>query len=466
MSTGALELKYFSFGTAGKKVLSKSLAVGTKTGYRLYSLSSVDNLDQIYENESEDICIVERLFSSSLVAVVSLSSPRKLRVCHFKKGNEICNYSYSNTILGVKLNRARLVVCLEESLYIHNIHDMKVLHTIRDTPPNPAGLCCLSTNSDLCYLAYPGSSTTGEVQIFDAINLQSVSMISAHESPLAAMAISHQGNRIATASERGTVIRVFNISDGAKLYEFRRGVKRCVSICSLAFSIDGLYLCSSSNTETVHVFKLDDTKEIPQMPDEQQSWMSFLSKAVTASANYLPTQVTDVFNQGRAVASIHLPFQGLKNICTIVMVDKVLRLLVASSHGYLYVYNLDMEEGGECTLWRTHRLDGQLDVVDSPKPIKLKEANTTKLDKNTKTESSINKNLDTGPAVVLDTNHMTEDCLDCTLSVANPVGSYAGALRGHPSSSQSDAENHVDSLTDVSEDRFNLNDDSEFPPVI
>lgn len=56
------------------------------------------------------------------------------------------------------------------------------------------------------------------------------------------------------------------------------------------------------------------------MPEEQQSWVSsFISKAVTASANYLPTQVTDVFNQGRAIASIHLPFQGLKNICTIVM---------------------------------------------------------------------------------------------------------------------------------------------------
>jgi autophagy-related protein 18 len=55
---------------------------------------------------TEDICIVERLFSSSLVAVVSLTSPRKLKVCHFKKGTEICNYSYSNTILAVKLNRA------------------------------------------------------------------------------------------------------------------------------------------------------------------------------------------------------------------------------------------------------------------------------------------------------------------------------------------------------------------------
>lgn len=61
--------------------------------------------------DTEDICIVERLFSSSLVAVVSLSSPRKLKVCHFKKGTEICNYSYSNTILAVKLNRSVSISC-------------------------------------------------------------------------------------------------------------------------------------------------------------------------------------------------------------------------------------------------------------------------------------------------------------------------------------------------------------------
>jgi len=46
----------------------------------------------------------------------------------------------------------RLVVCLEESLFIHNIRDMKVLHTIRETPPNKNGLCALSTDSDHCYL--------------------------------------------------------------------------------------------------------------------------------------------------------------------------------------------------------------------------------------------------------------------------------------------------------------------------
>lgn len=62
-------------------------------------------------------------------------------------------------------------MCLEESLHIHNIRDMKILHTIRDTPPNPRGLCALSPCVEHCYVAYPGSSAVGEVQIFDAVHL-------------------------------------------------------------------------------------------------------------------------------------------------------------------------------------------------------------------------------------------------------------------------------------------------------
>ena len=70
-----------------------------------------------FDAENEDTFIVERLFSSSLVAVVSLSSPRKLKVCHFKKHSEICNYSYPNTILGVKLNRSVSFPCSHPVLY-------------------------------------------------------------------------------------------------------------------------------------------------------------------------------------------------------------------------------------------------------------------------------------------------------------------------------------------------------------
>lgn len=248
----------FLFCSEPLRSARRSLAVGCKNGYNLYALGSVDtSVEDIHHALGEDVSMVERLFSSSLVAIVSLNAPRKLKVCHFKKGTEICNYSYSNTILAVRLNRLRLVVCLEESLYIHNIRDMKVVHTIRDTPPNTTGLCALAADSDRCYLAYPGSARVGEVQIFDAVNLNAKTMIPAHDSPLAALAFNPTGTQIATASEKGTVIRVFHVNDGAKMFEFRRGMKRCVSIASLSFSMCEQYLCCSSNTETVHIFKLE-----------------------------------------------------------------------------------------------------------------------------------------------------------------------------------------------------------------
>ncbi|GFO10392.1 WD repeat domain phosphoinositide-interacting protein 2, partial [Plakobranchus ocellatus] len=304
-----------------------------------------------------NIHLVERLFASSLVALVSSDHPRKLDVCHFKKGSEICNYSYSNAILAVKLNRMRLIVCLEESLYIHNIRDMKVLHTIRDTPPNPKGICALSPHNEHAYLAYPGSVQAGEVQIFDTITLRAVINISAHDNPLAAVAFNPQGTRLATASEKGTVIRVFSLPDGAKLFEFRRGLKRCADIQCLAFSVDSLFLCTCSNTETVHIFKL--LEEPKEKPPEDSSWMGILNSTFKTSASYLPAGITDVMNQGRSFATARLPNAGLRSVCTIAPLQKIPRLLVATHEGHLYIYNIDPNEGGECTLLKTHLLEGQ-----------------------------------------------------------------------------------------------------------
>ncbi|GIY17606.1 WD repeat domain phosphoinositide-interacting protein 2 [Caerostris extrusa] len=349
-----------------------SLAVGTKKGFKLYSFNNLDELEIIHQNDTEDIRIIERLFSSSLVALVTVSSPRKLKVCHFKKGTEICNYSYSNTILAVKLNRQRLVVCLVESLYIHNIRDMKVLHTIRDTPPNPAGLCVLSISNDHNFLAYPGSSSIGEVQIFDALNLQAKSMIPAHDNPLAAMAFDPTGMKLATASEKGTVIRVFNVLDGTKLYELRRGVKRCARIYSLSFSEDSKYLSASSNTETVHIFRLDEVKDITPS-EEPQSWLGYFGKAIVQSASYLPNQVTDMFNQGRSFASATLPFSGLRNICALATIDRILRVIVVSAEGNLYIFD-EPAEGRDFTLVKTHcLLDSNEEEMSSSRPMETLE---------------------------------------------------------------------------------------------
>merc|ERR1712198_277175 len=349
---------------------STCVAVGTPSGYSLFTLNSTDSLEPVYRSDEPDVYIAEQLFSSSLVGVVSSSNERTLRICHFKKGTEICRYSYGDRIRAVRMNRARLVVCLEESLYIHNIRDMKVIHTIRDTPPNPSGLLALSTDSSHCYLAYPGHSHTGELQVFDCINLASRVIIPAHEGQLAALQFSPSGHRIATASEKGTVIRVFSCHDGAKLYELRRGLERTASIFSLSFSPCGAFLACSSNTETVHVFRLDEGRAtegqvLAGSPPQDDGWFGYINTALTAGSAYLPSTVTETLLQGRAFASVHLNQTGSRNICALAVIRRSLRLLVCSSEGFLHLYSLDQAEGGDCSLIRQFPLAEEVVVPGS-----------------------------------------------------------------------------------------------------
>ncbi|XP_073350220.1 WD repeat domain phosphoinositide-interacting protein 1 isoform X2 [Pagrus major] len=344
------------FGCASFNQDSTSLALGTKTGYKLFSLTMVEKLDCIHESETPDVYIVERLFSSSLVVVVSTNMPQRMNIYHFKKGTEICNYSYPNDILAVKLNRQRLVVCLEESIYIHNIKDMKLLKTLLNTPSNPSGLCALSINHSNSYLAYPGSATIGEIIVYDANSLNTVTMIPAHDSPLAALTFNSSATKLASASERGTVIRVFSIPEGLRLFEFRRGMKRYVNISSLSFSHDGQFLCASSNTETVHIFKLEQVG--PSGGDEAATWTAYVGKMFSAASSYFPAQVSGMMSQDRAFATVHLLTSGQRNVCTLAMIQKLPRLLVATADGQLFIYNIDPLDGGECMLAHKHRLFG------------------------------------------------------------------------------------------------------------
>lgn len=243
-----------------------SIQVGAKSGYSLLSTVG-DQITETVSTTGEPFCIVGRLFNRSLVTLVSQNDMRKLLVSHSRINTIICHYRYSLTILAVKMNHQRLVVCVEDGIFIHNIRDMQMLHKVEETPPNRNGVLALSSAEDNCYLAYPGSHRVGTVFIFDALNFQNVTSIAAHDGLLAALAFNANATLLATASEKGTVIRVFSIPQGDKMIEFRRGLSRNVSICCLTFSLNNQYLVAASHTETVHVFKLESRSGSKATPD-------------------------------------------------------------------------------------------------------------------------------------------------------------------------------------------------------
>ena len=344
------------------------------------------------------------------------------------------------------MNRKRLVIVLEDQIYLYDIQTMKLLYTI-ETSPNPTGIisysrdgpsrfadhviqaiCALSPSSENCYLAYPlpqkaatssfnppshappnASSmapTTGDVLIFDAIKLEAVNVVEAHRSPLSCVTLNQEGTVLATASDKGTIIRVFSIPDGNKLYQFRRGSMPS-KIFSMSFNLTSTLLCVSSATDTIHIFKLGmSTSESPpssptkpnslydsrrysqgsESPRDSGDFFGDSESSVPVGARkpngtfmglirrtsqnvgstfaarvggYLPKGVAEMWEPERDFAWIKLPKPaqvpstgGLRSV--VAMSNNTPQVMAVTSDGNFYVFNIDLVRGGEGTLTKQY----------------------------------------------------------------------------------------------------------------
>lgn len=82
--------------------------------------------------------------------------------------------------------------------------------------------------------------------------------ITAHEGSIAAMALCRNGELLATASEKGTLVRVWNTTKSKPLCIFRRGADKA-EIRDLQFSKNNTFMSVSSDHATIHLFKIDLT---------------------------------------------------------------------------------------------------------------------------------------------------------------------------------------------------------------
>ena len=293
-------------------------------------------------------------------------------------------------------------------------------------------ICTLSPSSENCYLAYPlpqkaaASSfappphappnsthivpTTGEVLLFDAVKLEAINVVEAHRSPLSCMVMNNEGSVLATASDKGTIIRVFSLPDAHKLYQFRRGSMPS-RIFSMSFNITSTLLCVSSATETIHIFKLGPPNplavEEPTSPGKSSNFFAgrrlsqgsespldagddgaepdalasinarkangtFMglirrtsqnvgTSLATTMGGYLPKGVAEMWEPARDFAWIRLPKASagasptpgsLRSV--VAMGSNTPQVMVVTNEGNFYVFSIDLIKGGEGTLTKQY----------------------------------------------------------------------------------------------------------------
>lgn len=230
--------------------------MGAVDGFRIYNC---DPFKETFRRNfsSGGIGMVEMLFRCNILALVGGGvSPRwpkhKVMVWDDHQNRCIGELSFRSEVKAVRLRRDRVVVALMNRVYVYNFADLTLVDHL-ETADNPRGLCAMCPAPASNVLACPGP-VKGQVRV-ELYDTGARRTIAAHETPLACIALNATGSRLATASEKGTLIRIWDTVSGDLLQELRRGADPA-NICCIAFNSVSTLLACASDKGTVHIFKL------------------------------------------------------------------------------------------------------------------------------------------------------------------------------------------------------------------
>ena len=317
-------------------------AVGTQSGFRI--INSIPFKNNFCRDMNGGIGIIEMLNRSNIVALIGGGkSPRyasnKLVLWDDHKAKEISEMRFMSHVKNVKMKRDRIFVVTEDKIYVFNFNTLELLDSL-ETKNNNKGIISISIKGNTI-VAYPDKNEIGSVKVKD-YDKQNEITIKAHKGPINCLQLNKDGTILATASDKGTLIRLFDTSTGEPIQELRRGSENA-DIFSIAFDDSNKFLAVSSDRKTVHIFIINKEKEIQQEQNEKEENAVSNKKSMFGNfANYFGFG-KKYFNSEWSFAQFKV--NSTKSICTFGPDNSI---IVVSNEGKYYQATFDPKVGGEC----------------------------------------------------------------------------------------------------------------------
>jgi len=302
--------------------------------------------------ENGGVGVVELLYRSNILALVGGGGcpqwpVNKVMLWDDTKRKCVGELSFHTPVKSVRMRKDIIIVALEKFIYIYNFVDLQLKYSF-ETMSNPRGLLALSVESLKRVVAFPCIKQKGLIQL-ELLGSSKTVIIPAHESELGALCVNREGTLVASASERGTVIRVFSTASGQVCHELRRGADRAI-IFSICFNAASTFLACTSDKCTVHVFQVFDQPAVDGEEGDAIEAVSYTERLfqVAGSAQSLITgslgeYLPKYFSTETRRSVVRFPVVDAWTVCA--FGAKPNTILVAGLDGSFASYGFDLKTG-------------------------------------------------------------------------------------------------------------------------
>lgn len=175
------------------------------------------------------------------------TSPRYLFIWRWIPSHQIIkDFTCNETIENCKWNSEYFVFITQTQLFLYSMKKLNLIAAMQHFPNNLS--FALSIAPNFPYLFYTTPTEVGNISFYDIKQGRLMNKFQAHQSTITNIALDNKCTLLATSSETGTIVRVFQIPTGEILYSFRIH-NFPIQITTLSFCDKSNYLlCISSNS--------------------------------------------------------------------------------------------------------------------------------------------------------------------------------------------------------------------------